>query len=181
MQTITHLHKPSTQLQTITLSSFLDRRQPCICSVKHSSLEFLALPTSPDVAEPTAPITSALERLALAEFNARILRVSAVKGSTQLAVLTDHYNPRLILLRCEKAPHARPFKYKIVSERSYLLEEMARPAAELGMGVWTAATASKEVVVAHTHSGNLKVLSFGESSSSTSVSADTADQLFAVK
>ncbi|CAO1632797.1 unnamed protein product [Parajaminaea phylloscopi] len=177
MQAITHLHKPSTQLQAVVLPSFLDADQPCLCIVKHSSLDFLALPTVAGVQGSTKnglPTPSPLTLLASAEFNARILRVTPAQGHTRLAVLTDHHNPRLLLLRCEKSRHADgKTSYAAVVDHSVLLTEMARPAAELGLGVWTAKGAESEALVAHTHAGNVRVLSLGAGRKRVAAAAPT--------
>lgn len=188
MQAITHLHKPSTQLQSLPLPSFLAPDQPCLCIVKHSSLEFLSLPsvTSPQDAVPSPSDIAPLAPLAHAEFNARILRVSLVGGSSRLAVLTDHHDPRLILLKSEVASgsagsSSTKMRYTIFAEDSLLLDEMAKPAAELGLGVWTASANDKEVVVAHTHFGNLKILSTSDLSTARKGKSSSARQVYPVK
>lgn len=172
MQVITHLHQPSAQSGSVSLPDFLPI--PTLCIVKHSSLEFLALPQSQDATTIAVPL---LSKVATATFNARVLQVSPFHNGTKLAVLTDHHNPRLIVLRAatsksksigsssSSAPH-----YDLLCDRSCLLDEMTRPPADLGLGVWTvtAAPSGDEVVIAHVHSGVLKVLPVGKATGAKS-------------
>lgn len=142
---------------------------PTLCIVKHSTLEFLALP-SPG-GEDEAPL---LAKVAQANFNARVLQVSPLSNGTRLAVLTDHHNPRLIVLQAGDAAgqaasssssSSTTPRFNIVCDRSILLDEMTRPPAELGLGVWTVSAPNDEVLVAHVHSGVLKVLPAGKAKS----------------
>lgn len=157
MQAITHLHQPTTQLQSLTLPNFLGDDQPCLCIVKHSSVEFLALPSVSSSSTSSQPFT----KLAQVDLNARVLRVSPLSQGKKLAVLTDHHDPRLMLLEAKdrrSSTGVSQLQYEITASLCVPLDELARPPSELGLGVWTATSGSQEAVLAHTHSGILKVL-----------------------
>ncbi|PWN20706.1 hypothetical protein BCV69DRAFT_299186 [Microstroma glucosiphilum] len=162
MQVVTHLHKPSTQLQSAVLPTFLDAEHPSLCIVKHSSLDFLLLPSAEGSRRATQ---EPLGKVAHVDVNARILAVSpfTAHGRERLAILTDHHQPRLLVL--EAHPHAsagQDAAFNIVCNATILLDEMARLPAELGLGVWTVSNGGRQAVVAHTHSGILRVLPTAE-------------------
>lgn len=190
MQAITHLHKPSTQLQAAYLEAFLAPGQPCLAVVKHSSVEFLALPaTAPGTN--LNPVPQPLDRVARIDLNARVLRVSpfALKdlpgngGAQALAVLTDHHNPRLIILRAQipSRPSRDPKQlYNIRSIASIPLDEMARPPAELSLGVWTAQSPTKQLLLTHTHSGILRAVPVSSAKGTDSMTEYTS-RMFSAK
>lgn len=201
MYYLAHAHPPSAASGALRLPAFLPTGLgACLCVVQHSSLVFRSLPSadgssSGQSEKPPAP----LAEIATAQLNARILRITALPAVSKshgasgdaaevvapdqqrLAVLTDHHNPRLIILR-----HATPAELtadreaehsewnKIRTEAVLQLDELARSTAELGLGVWVeealSASASGKlgddvgvwkgprVAVAHTYSGLLKVM-----------------------
>ncbi|CAO1624426.1 unnamed protein product [Sympodiomycopsis kandeliae] len=155
------LPKPSTAL-----------RFPCLAIVKHSCIEFLALPSgipsSPrqhrnksgldeqqQLQQGVAPLTV----LATVQVNARILNITPFQAGQQqrLAVLTDHADPRLIIVRAVN--QRRDGKYEIRSDYQLPLTDLVRPPAEMGLGAWTVSKKdnASASIIAHTNTGTLKI------------------------
>lgn len=158
MQVVTHLHQPSTQLQSVVLPTFLDAQHPSLCIVKHSALDFLLLPSAESSRHANQ---GPLAKIAHIEINARILAISpfTVHGQDRLAVLTDHHQPRLLVLETHLSTSVgQDAAFNVVCNATILLDEMARLPAELGLGVWTVSNGNRQAVLAHTHSGILRVL-----------------------
>lgn len=165
MHAVTHLQRPTTQLQSVHLPAFLSPKQPCLAIVRHSSIDFLALPggdggdgSGGDNGAATPP---PLSTLATVEINARVLRIAPYDGGAhahaqRLAVLTDHHDPRLIILRAHYNAATR--QYRVVSTYRTLLNDPVRPPAEMGIGLWHVAGSTQDFLIAHTHSGTLRVI-----------------------
>lgn len=177
MQAVTHLHQPSAELQAVYLNRLLRWRHPCLAVVRHSSIDILALPRPEDAKRKRNPedahlwhSAEPLTKTASWDFNARILGVSVIETcwvdeeQQALAVLTDHHNPRLLILSTS-CPHDSVPKTSLPCE-PISLDEMARSPAEMGLGVWTAYGPHRDdyAVLTHTHVGVLKVFPLGHDS-----------------
>lgn len=88
----------------------------------------------------------------------------AAGDAQKLAVLTDHHQPRLIILRYQSQsnPHQQQNQTQIdwtpiKTESVLLLDEMGRPAAESGLNVEVEQGPGASFLFSHTHAGILKV------------------------
>ena len=176
---LSHAHKPSTILQSLVLPDFFPSG-PCLAHVHHTSIAFLSLPASqPSSASPSSSPSSApsaaapLQEIATVDINARIIAVKALASaagahgkrheSQRLLVLTDHFNPRILVLTHNGASdnHAA-----IATESTLLLDQIARAPAEIGLGLTVEPVASagpshflgQRIAASHTHSGLLRIL-----------------------
>lgn len=178
MHLISHFHPATASSVSIVLHNFIPGHPRLLAVVRHTVILLLALP-SPSQDGTAAPSPSNLEifkEVARIELNARIVALRQVsppsvpaateKGKqTKLVILTDHHQSRLIVVRYDasKTDTSQPFATEAVLQ----LEEIARPAAELGMGLAMeeeGASAQPEYIVSHTHSGLLKVVPIAQGS-----------------
>lgn len=173
MYYLQHVHPASASAQSVYLTNFLPSG-PCLCRVLHTSLSFLSL--APPTASPTpsSSNTSPLTEVLSVPINGRILRVAPIrtadtsdgKGRQRLAVLTDHHQPRLIILRYRHRQAGREKDVDegkiewcpIETEAVLLLDEMGRQAAESGLNLAIEQGDGASFLFSHTHAGILKVV-----------------------
>ncbi|EPQ28698.1 uncharacterized protein PFL1_04001 [Pseudozyma flocculosa PF-1] len=196
---LSHAHKASATLQSLVLPDFLPSG-PSLAVVHHSSIVFLALPRQDKPAPALAPAPAAtqpLQQVASVELNARILAVKSIaapapasspsgtqtqaqpgsaprpRAASRLLVLTDHHNPRFVVL----AHSARPDlgDNAILTESTLVLDEPARPPAELGLDLLVEPASlhapGARFAATHTHSGLLRILPIATGGSDKKTSA----------
>lgn len=185
MHYLHHVHAASACAQTVYLSNFLPSG-PCLCRVSHTSLSFIALPSTTSSSTSTAPLSEVLS----APLNARILRVVPIPSGEEgvldkIAILTDHHQPRLIILRYRSAQsqegksngNTATFNdwTPIETEAVLLLDEMGRPAAESGLNLEIERGSDPAYMISHTHAGILKVVPLSQSIQKSSTRSKRAD------
>lgn len=156
MYYIHHVHPPSASAQSVYLRRFFPSG-PCLCVVQHTSLSFLSLQAAAQVPSTPRPVAP-LGEIATLPINARILRVAPLPSQAaagvsddRLAVLTDHHQPRLIILRYNGAAG------RIVTEASLSLDELGRPPAESGLTLEIEGGSHAAFAFTHTYAGILRI------------------------
>ncbi|UZJ56725.1 hypothetical protein CBS101457_006045 [Exobasidium rhododendri] len=180
-----HVHPASASSQSVYLANFLPSG-PCLCRVLHTSLSFVALPdphassSSTSASSSSTSIKPLTEALSL-PLNARILRVAVIPASSEsggrdrLAVLTDHHQPRLIILNYRDdaihradltdEPSVKVDWTPIDTESVLQLDELGRAAAEGGLNLEVEQGVGASYLFSHTHTGRLKVASLSATGS----------------
>jgi hypothetical protein len=198
-----HVHPASASSQSVYLDSFLPSG-PCLCRVLHTSLSFIALSSAASLSSSSSSnAIRPLSEILTVPINARILRVAAIPpqepgGSQRMAVLTDHHQPRLIILAFQ-SNEQRQQKIgsidgsnkvdwtPIVTESVLLLDEMGRPAAESGLNIEVEQGPGASFLFSHTHAGQLKIAPLQSSvfrnvdSASSSKNKTDLDRAFGVR
>ncbi|KDN44089.1 hypothetical protein K437DRAFT_257225 [Tilletiaria anomala UBC 951] len=189
MHVISHLQQPTASYSSLLVRDLIPAHPTLLAVVQHTNAIFLALPSGSNAADDG----QVLKEVIRLELNARIVALRSIPAPasptsstsandvshlSRLAILTDHHSPRLLIVRYDQHVHGSQQRYNpFVTESVLPLDEIALPAAELGIGLFLedlidsmvapavagavgarAASRHPPYIASHTHSGLLKVV-----------------------